>query len=164
MHERTTADVILVNRYLTMATADADGSSWASPLAYVVDGSGDLVYYSATDSRHSRDIAVRPVVACAIFDSSRPSDEADGVQLVGEVSEVGELELPVVMRLYFERSFPDAVVRARWLRPISDFMGDSPQRFYRIRITEAYRPDPSSAKIDRRVGLDVETLRSLLMS
>lgn len=164
MHERAAADTILANRYLTMATADADGSPWAAPLAYVVDDSGDLVYYSAMDAHHSRDIAARPVVACAIFDSSRLSDEADGVQLVGEVSEVGESELPVVMRLYFERSFPDAMVRARWSRPVSDFAGDSPQRFYRICITEAYRPDPSSAKVDRRVQLDVETLRSLLMS
>jgi uncharacterized protein YhbP (UPF0306 family) len=163
-HEAVAAEILRSNRYLTLATADKDGAPWAAPLAYVIDRNGDLLYYSAIETRHGRHIRENPLAACAVFDSSRSSDEVDGVQFSAQVSEVLEDDLFIAMELYFERAFPDPTVRSHWMRPVGDFVGDAPQRFYRIRIVEISKPDPASVKIDRRIQLDTSRVRALLAS
>jgi hypothetical protein len=100
-------------------------------------------------------------VAGAIFDSTASSDEADGVQFAGQLSEVGEVDLASAMEFYFLNIFDDPEVRQRWSRPASDFVGAAPQRFYKIVIAQAFVLDPDSPKIDRRRPVNVERLLAL---
>jgi uncharacterized protein YhbP (UPF0306 family) len=155
--------IFKANRYLSLATTSV-GSPWVAPLAYVLLPDFSMVFYSAKDSRHALNIEKHPQVAAAIFDSTKSSDDVDGIQLTGIVEEVGATELPKVMELYFALSFPDATIRARWIRPISDFVGNAPQRFYKLTPTQIFTIDLDSHKIDRRIEVDLEALRKTSLS
>ena len=63
------AEIIAANRYMTLATADADGRPWASPVYYAAAAPGVFLWVSRPGSRHSRNVAVRPELGIAIFDS-----------------------------------------------------------------------------------------------
>jgi uncharacterized protein YhbP (UPF0306 family) len=145
------------NRYVSLATTDG-GNAWIAPLAYAVEPGYALVYYSALASRHQQHISQNPIVAGAIFDSTAASDDVDGLQFTARVSEVIPEELPSVMAHYFSHSFPDPVIRRRWERPITDFMGTQPQRFYRIALLDVFVIDLTETKIDRRVSVDRDAL------
>ena len=56
--------------YMVLATADADGVPWASPVWFANDGYHDLYWISAPDARHSRNIAARGEVGIVVFDST----------------------------------------------------------------------------------------------
>lgn len=134
--------IITGNRYLTLATSDANGP-WVCPLAYVWLPDNSLVFYSAVMARHSEAISINPHIAGAIYDSQVSSDDADGVQFSGLCTEVPPEELDRVILTYFNISFPDPEIQARWTRPKTDFISPAPQRFYRIIIKHAYVPDLS---------------------
>lgn len=150
--------IILTNRYLTMATC-AGREPWIAPLAYVVEPSYSFIYYSAVNSRHGTHTQDNPHVACAIFNSAASSDDADGLQFSGKVQEVSIDELNAVLNFYFEQSFPDQEARKRWIRPPEDFMGSAIQRFYRITPVEMFTIDLTSIKVDKRVPVDLASLR-----
>ena len=66
--------IIDANRYMTLATADAGGVPWASPVWFAPDGE-DLLWISRPEAQHSRNLAVRPELSIVIFDSQRaPAD------------------------------------------------------------------------------------------
>lgn len=80
-------------------------------------------------------------------------------------TEVSDLvELARVMEMYFRLSFPDPLVRDRWVRPLHDFCGDAPQRFYRIIPTNIYLPDLDSTKTDRRLEVDLSLIKQTVFS
>ncbi|MCK9932546.1 hypothetical protein MXD62_36320 [Frankia sp. Mgl5] len=157
------ASVIRSNRYLTMATAEAH-HPWAAPLAYVLLPDASLVFYSARSAKHVRAGLISGEVAGALFNSTLPSDDVDGVQFLGSLFEVADSELALVMPAYFEGSFPDPEVRARWNRPESDFYKESPQGFYKIILTEVFVPDPTSTQIDLRQSVEINQLKVLLIA
>jgi Pyridoxamine 5'-phosphate oxidase len=45
------------NRYLVVGTADGEGLPWVTPVFYAADGEHQILWVSAPDSRHSRNIA-----------------------------------------------------------------------------------------------------------
>ena len=74
--------------YLTLATADASGKPWASPVWFAHDGYREFVWASKPDARHSTNIAVRPQVGIVIFDSTVGNGGAQAVYLDAEASEL----------------------------------------------------------------------------
>jgi uncharacterized protein YhbP (UPF0306 family) len=156
----TTLRILLSQRYLSLGTV-GNGQPWVCALAYTVEPDLSFVFYSARDSIHCQNLYKNPGVAGAIFDSSAPSDVADGLQFQGTASEVEESELQAVMNRYFETSFPDPAIRSKWQRPAADFLGAAPQRFYRIRPRELFKLDTTSTIIDRRAEVDMAALLSL---
>lgn len=85
--------VVAANAYMTLATADADGRPWATPVWFATrDGGdvvGDFVWVSRPGARHSRNIAVRPHVALVVFDSSVPVGGASALYVEAVAEEVG---------------------------------------------------------------------------
>jgi uncharacterized protein YhbP (UPF0306 family) len=88
-------EILAANRYMTVATADADGVPWASPVwfAFAAD---ELFWVSYPHRRHSQNIAARPQVAIVVFDSTvTPGDaravyiEATAVRLEGDAAAHG---------------------------------------------------------------------------
>lgn len=61
--------VIDANQFMTLATADADGAPWASPVWYAPRAYREFYWVSSPDAAHSKNILVRPQVAVVIFDS-----------------------------------------------------------------------------------------------
>jgi len=101
MSERTDASetarrLVEANRYMTLATADAGGRPWASPVWYAPVGDGAFLWVSDPEARHSRNIARRPEVAIVVFDSTVPVGGAEALycdavaeQLAGPALEEG---------------------------------------------------------------------------
>jgi hypothetical protein len=63
-------EIIDSNQYLTLATADAQGRPWASPVWFAHGGDRQFLWVSKPDARHSRNLASRPEVAIVVFDST----------------------------------------------------------------------------------------------
>jgi nitroimidazol reductase NimA-like FMN-containing flavoprotein (pyridoxamine 5'-phosphate oxidase superfamily) len=81
-------------RFMTLATADAGGRPWASPVWYAPDGDSALLWLSAPETRHSRNLAVRPEVAIVIFDSRQTPGNAEAVYMEARAEEAaGGLEV-----------------------------------------------------------------------
>jgi nitroimidazol reductase NimA-like FMN-containing flavoprotein (pyridoxamine 5'-phosphate oxidase superfamily) len=64
--------IVDANRFMALGTADASGRPWVSPVWYAPLSYRDYVWVSRPRTRHSRNLAARPHVAIAIYDSHRP--------------------------------------------------------------------------------------------
>jgi hypothetical protein len=74
-------------RYMTLATADADGVPWASPVWYAPRGYAELFWVSYPDARHSRNLAVRPQLSIVIFDSAVAPGHGQAVYMEATAAE-----------------------------------------------------------------------------
>src|SRR5262245_31091091 len=89
-HARTVIDS---NRYMALGTAGSGGHPWVSPVWFASDDYKQFYWVSSPDARHSRNVAVRPEVAIAIFDSSVPVGGAQAVYMSGLAEELTGSEL-----------------------------------------------------------------------
>jgi Pyridoxamine 5'-phosphate oxidase len=69
------------NTYCVLATADAEGNPWATPVYFSPRDDRELFWVSSPDARHSRNIAVRSNVAVTVFDSGVPIGGAEALYL-----------------------------------------------------------------------------------
>lgn len=154
------------NRFLTLATHGSDGV-WAAPINYVLGTDASLYFYSAAEARHSHHIGDEATVAGAVFNSTATSEEVDGLQFAATCAPLDGEELEQVSEYYFRVNFSDESEREWWYRPSSDFAPGATWRFYRLSMTEVFVIDLEGfeeTKIDRRVQVDLDDLRSLLTS
>jgi hypothetical protein len=130
--------IIAANRYMTLATAGADGTPWASPVWFAPDGDRDLLWISDPQAQHSRNLAARPRLAIVIFDSQVVPDDAAALYLsaVAEQAEDG-------IETYSAHSV------AQGLRPytLADVTGDARWRLYRARVGERWLLGPSTQRV-----------------
>ena len=64
--------IVETNRFMALGTADRNGTPWVSPVWYAPLSYREFVWVSRPGTRHSRNLAERPQVAIAIYDSHRP--------------------------------------------------------------------------------------------
>lgn len=122
-----------VNRYVTLGTADADGTPWVSPVYFAAaDDSPDIFWLSAMDSTHSRNIAGRPEVSLVIFDSTVPPYHGRAVYLSGRAAELAGPDLERGVGIY-----PGPASRDATPISVADVSAPSNYRLYRATITEA---------------------------
>jgi nitroimidazol reductase NimA-like FMN-containing flavoprotein (pyridoxamine 5'-phosphate oxidase superfamily) len=81
--------------FMTLATADAEGVPWASPVWYAPDGYSELLWVSDPNARHSRNIAVRPQIAIVIFDSRQTPGDGVAVYMEARAEQAGAHGLEV---------------------------------------------------------------------
>jgi hypothetical protein len=123
-------DIVATNRYLTLATADANGLPWSSPVFFATGAPGEFLWVSRPEAVHSRNIAVRPEVSLTIFDSSQRPGTGQGVY----VAAVAAPADPDRIADYSRGSL-------RWgVRPwsIDDVTGDAPFRLYLATAREVW--------------------------
>jgi pyridoxamine 5'-phosphate oxidase-like protein len=77
------------SRYMTLATADADGVPWASPVWFATDDGTTFYWISDPGARHSRNIAARPEIAIVIFDSTVAPGSAEAVYMEARAEQCG---------------------------------------------------------------------------
>jgi hypothetical protein len=80
--------VIDVNLYMVLGTADEGGQPWVTPVFYSTGGYSDFYWVSNPDAMHSRNIAARPQISIAIFNSQAPVGTAQAVYMSGVAEEV----------------------------------------------------------------------------
>jgi hypothetical protein len=78
---QTVSDIIEASRYLVLATADAAGRPWSSPVYFAHIGFTEFFWVSSPGVTHSRNIAVRPEVGIVAFDSQVPIGAGQGVYM-----------------------------------------------------------------------------------
>lgn len=64
--------VIDANLYMILGTVGEDGQPWVTPVYYSAEGYTHFYWVSSPESRHSRNISVRPQVSIVIFNSGTP--------------------------------------------------------------------------------------------
>jgi uncharacterized protein YhbP (UPF0306 family) len=78
---QTVRDIIEANCYLVLATADAAGRPWSSPVYFAHIGFTEFFWVSSPEATHSRNIAQRPEVGIAVFDSQVAIGTGQGVYM-----------------------------------------------------------------------------------
>ena len=67
MSDKTTAAAALAlidrSQYMTLATADAEGNPWASPVWFAHQDYTEFLWVSRPEARHSQNIEARPAMA-----------------------------------------------------------------------------------------------------
>jgi len=92
--------IIDVNQYMTLATADADGQPWASPVFYATADYTEFYWISAPETTHSRNLAQRPEISIVIFDSTAPEGAGQAVYLSATAEQVPDDDLDRALAVY----------------------------------------------------------------
>ena len=119
-------------RYMTLGTADADGAPWATPVWFAPVGYHELLWVSAPEVRHSRNIAARPQVGIVIFDSHVTPGEGQAVYMAAEAAEVTGDAVEAGMRAFSARSVEQGL--AAWTA--EQVSGAARLRLYRAVVAE----------------------------
>jgi nitroimidazol reductase NimA-like FMN-containing flavoprotein (pyridoxamine 5'-phosphate oxidase superfamily) len=125
-------DLIDANRYVTLGTADGDGTPWVSPVYFATSDYAAFYWMSTDDAEHSKNIADRPQVSMVIFDSQVPPYHARAVYLSGAATEVAGDELARALEVY-----PGPMDRDAISVELADVVAPSRYRMYRADVTEA---------------------------
>ena len=124
---QTVTDIIEASRYLVLATADAAGRPWSSPVYFAHHRYAEFFWVSAPQAAHSRNIAVRPQVGIVIFDSHAPIGAGQGVYISAVAEQVSGDDLTQGMETFSRRSLAHG--GAGWT--VRDVQADSGLRLYR---------------------------------
>jgi hypothetical protein len=123
------AAILEATAYMTLATSDAQGIPWATPVWFAPDGERAVLWLSDPEARHSRNLHEQPRLAIVIFDSRVASSEAAAVyfEAVAEQAEDG-------IETFSEYS----VIHGRGEWTAAEVTAPSPLRLYRASITERW--------------------------
>lgn len=135
------------NAYMTLATADALGTPWASPVWFAHDGYIDFLWMSRPEARHSRNIALRREIAIVIFDSSVSVGGAQAVYVEATAQEVGEPDIERSIEICSRRSLAHGA--EAW--GIADVTAGAPHRVYRARASAHF----ILGRGDQRLAVDL---------
>jgi nitroimidazol reductase NimA-like FMN-containing flavoprotein (pyridoxamine 5'-phosphate oxidase superfamily) len=139
----TARRIIDANSYLTLATADADGRPWATPVWFAPDRYTDFIWVSRPGTRHSGNIAARPEVGIVIFDSTVPVGQAEAVYVEAVAEQVPAAEVESAMAIFSARLGSDGG------RPwqVADVVGAASFRLYRARASARYLLDAKDSRV-----------------
>ena len=127
--EMDAQQIIDANRYMTLATADAQGTPWASPVWFAHVDYREFLWVSDPQARHSKNLAQRPEVAIVIFDSSVSPDDAAAVYMTATAEQVTE-----GIEVYNERSVVQGL--PEWT--LEDVTAPARFRLYKATATEQW--------------------------
>jgi nitroimidazol reductase NimA-like FMN-containing flavoprotein (pyridoxamine 5'-phosphate oxidase superfamily) len=131
------------NRYMTLATADEDGTPWASPVWFAPDGHDGLLWVSDPGARHSRNIARREEIAIVVFDSHLVPGETQALYMTASAAEVTADARDRCIASFSRHSL------AQGLPPWSaeDVVAPARHRLYRATIAERWVLGPGDRRI-----------------
>ena len=124
--------IVSVSSYMTLATADATGLPWASPVWFATNDFREYFWASSPEVRHSRNLAARPELAISIFDSGQKPGTGQGVYIAAIGAPVPEPDLDHGLAIYAaqDKSLP------AWTR--ADVLPPAKHRLYRATATELF--------------------------
>lgn len=124
--------IIDASQYMTLATADAEGQPWVSPVFYATADHAEFYWISSPETTHSRNLAQRPRVSIVIFDSTVRPGEGQAVYLSATAGQVSGDDLGRGLAVY-----PGPAERG-WSRRYTpdQLQGAAPYRLYRATAFE----------------------------
>lgn len=158
-----TRRVLAEAKFLTMATVSADGQPWTAVLQYAwLPGPLRFLFGSATESRHSRDIAAHPGVSGALFVAGEGElTEVDGAQFTGTCRELTADEVAAHHAVFYDALLPDEASRAEYTLPVEALLAPADHRIYQITVDRWWLIDTSrwlEDRIDRRIEMPLSEL------
>ncbi|MDH6219060.1 pyridoxamine 5'-phosphate oxidase family protein [Streptomyces pseudovenezuelae] len=91
--------------YMVLATADQDGRPWSTPVYFAHVDWREFIWVSSPQATHSHNIAVRPEVGIAVFDSSAPIGTGQGAYMSAVAAQVvDESEIERAIDVFSQRS------------------------------------------------------------
>jgi nitroimidazol reductase NimA-like FMN-containing flavoprotein (pyridoxamine 5'-phosphate oxidase superfamily) len=142
-------EVLGAGSYVVLATADACGVPWATPVWFAMESRVALYWVSDPGARHSRNIAVRPQIAMVVFDSTAAPNTGQGVYMRASASQLSDPDAIKREIAVFSRESVREGMRS-W-EP-AQVTGDARLRLYRADVHEYWILDPDSP-FDVRVGV-----------
>jgi nitroimidazol reductase NimA-like FMN-containing flavoprotein (pyridoxamine 5'-phosphate oxidase superfamily) len=138
--------------YMVLATADEDGRPWSSPVYFAHVDCREFVWVSSPDVRHSRNIAVRPGVAIAVFDSTAAISTGQGAYMSAvaglvEAEDVAERALGVFSRR--------SLAHGGRVWTLDDVRGDTGIRLYRA-VAEDHSILAKDGRPDHRIAVELD--------
>src|ERR1700754_1272227 len=135
--------LIAENSYLTLATVDAAGRPWATPVWFAARDLDVFVWASKPGARHSLNLAQNAQVSLVVFDSSRAPGEGSALYVSATAALAGREEFDGLLDLYHARS------RERgWSGGDADAPREPARhRLYRAVATEAFVLDDHDERI-----------------
>ncbi len=134
--------------YVVLATADADGLPWATPVWFAMEDA-ELYWVSHPGARHSQNIAVRPQIAMVVFDSTVAPLTGQGVYMSATAEQVTDSEEIRRGLEVFSRAAADEGAGEFGVDQVT---GEARLRLYRATMHEHWILDPDSP-YDVRVGV-----------
>lgn len=131
--------------YVVLATADAVGTPWATPVWFAHDGLDRLFWLSWPGSRHSEFIDQRPEVALTVFDTTAVPNEGTAFYARAHARQCPDDRIEDGLRVVNRRSLTQGIgefTRAK-------VSGESRLRLYVADIAEAWVLD-QDADVDQR--------------
>jgi hypothetical protein len=141
-HARTVLDH---TSYAVLATADDDGSPWATPVWFAHDGLDRVYWVSWPGSRHSLLIEQRPDVALTVFDTNAAPHEGTGFYATAQARQCPMEQLDDGLEVLNRRLLAQGIGAFTRQR----VTGESRLRLYVAEITEAWVLD-QDADVDQR--------------
>jgi Pyridoxamine 5'-phosphate oxidase len=135
--------IVDANNYMTLATADADGLPWASPVWFAPSGYREFLWISRPGARHSRNLAVRPELAIVIFDSQLPISTGQALYMAAVAGLVPDEGIDEGMATFSRKSV--AVGGHVWTG--ADVRPPAELRLYRAVASEHFVLTPSDQRV-----------------
>jgi Pyridoxamine 5'-phosphate oxidase len=132
---RTARQLVDATAHMTLATADASGKPWSSPVFFAHDDAFRLFWVSSSGAVHSANIRVRPQVAITVL-GEPPDYFGDGVYfeaIATELHDLAEVEHAIQVRRTRHQESRFAV------NSPADVLGDSAWRIYRADPLAIYK-------------------------
>lgn len=153
--EQKTQYLLENNRTMTIATADASGKPWVSPVFYSYDKDYNLYWVSDKNARHSKNVVARPQVSISIFGQVQSGEGLDGVFFDAEAVELldkKEIEHAIKMITRFPQEDRFTI------KDINDVTDKACWRIYKARPKEVTK---RGDRVDKLTGQAI-TIRELV--
>jgi nitroimidazol reductase NimA-like FMN-containing flavoprotein (pyridoxamine 5'-phosphate oxidase superfamily) len=137
--------------YMVLATADEDGRPWSSPVYFAHVECREFVWVSSPDVRHSRNIAVRPEVGIAVFDSSAAIGTGQGAYMSAVAGLVEETDVAERALDVFSRR---SLTHGGRVWTLDDVRGDTGIRLYRA-VADGHSILAKDGRPDHRIAVEL---------
>ncbi len=141
-HARTVLDSTC---YAVLATADADGGPWATPVWFAHDDLDRIYWLSWPGSRHSQFLGQRPEIALTVFDSNADPHQGTAFYATARARQCSAERLDDGLEVVNRRSVAHGLGEFTRER----VTGGSRLRLYVAEISHAWVLD-QDADVDRR--------------
>ena len=146
-NDDTARAILDAGRYVVLATADADGVPWASPVWFATEDYHEVFWVSYPGARHSQNIAVRPRIAMVVFDSTAAPLTGQGVYMSATAEQVTD---PAALEHGLGVFSRESARQEGEGFEVDQVTGDARLRLYRASVDEHSILDPD-VPIDQRI-------------
>ena len=139
--------------YMTLGTADESGRPWVSPVYFSSADYREFYWVSSPEARHSKNIAIRPLISIVIFDSRTPIGMGQAVYISAIAKQVEDSDLVRCLSIYNGRFQNPSEHGARTIM-LDQVSGTGSYRLYCATAHESWMLDRESHP-DRRVSVNL---------